>query len=184
MTTVPDRLLPSSGRVSRRQGCVALAALVLMPARANVPHPGTQLRGRGTLRFLGLAIYEARLWTLPTFEAASYASQPFTLELVYARGLDGAAIVERSLLEMRRQEGFDPAREPAWRALMQQAFPDTAAGDRLAGANDGDGGVRFLHNGRVTAQARDADFARLFFGIWLSPRTSEPGLRRALLAMS
>jgi len=121
---------------------------------------------------------------LAHFEAASYASQPFTLELVYARALDGAAIVERSLLEMRRQEGFDPAREPAWRALMQQAFPDTAAGDRLAGANDGDGGVRFLHNGRVTAQARDADFARLFFGIWLSPRTSEPGLRRALLAMS
>ena len=28
---------------------------------------------------------------------------------------------------------------------------------------------------------RDAEFARLFFGIWLSPRTSEPALREALL---
>ena len=136
------------------------------------------------MRFLGLPIYEARLWTLPEFEAMSYASQPFTLELVYARAIEAALIVDRSILEMRRQEGFDPAREAAWRALMQQAFPDASPGDRLAGANDGDGSVRFLHNGRVTAQSRDADFARLFFGIWLSPRTSEPGLRRALLAMS
>ena len=28
---------------------------------------------------------------------------------------------------------------------------------------------------------RDAEFTRLFFGIWLSPRTSEPRLREALL---
>jgi hypothetical protein len=28
----------------------------------------------------------------------------------------------------------------------------------------------------------DAELARRFFGIWLSPRTSEPGLRSALLA--
>ena len=29
---------------------------------------------------------------------------------------------------------------------------------------------------------RDPLFAKLFFGIWLSPQTSEPQLRRALLA--
>jgi hypothetical protein len=28
---------------------------------------------------------------------------------------------------------------------------------------------------------RDAEFARLFFGIWLSPRSSEPAMRQALL---
>jgi hypothetical protein len=27
----------------------------------------------------------------------------------------------------------------------------------------------------------DAEFARLFFGIWLSPRTSAPALRQALM---
>ena len=30
----------------------------------------------------------------------------------------------------------------------------------------------------------DAELARLFFGIWLSPQTSEPALRSALLARS
>jgi hypothetical protein len=28
---------------------------------------------------------------------------------------------------------------------------------------------------------RDAQFAQLFFGVWLSPRTSQPALRAALL---
>lgn len=171
-----------AGPPTRRAWCRALAALAIAPlAHAQEPLPGTRLRGRGTLRFLGLAVYEARLWTRPGFDAASYARHPFALELVYARALDGAAIVDRSLVEMRRQEALDAAREQAWRTLMQRAFPDVAEGDRLVGAYDGDGGVRFLHNGRATAQIRDIDFARLFFGIWLSPRTSEPDLRQALL---
>jgi hypothetical protein len=33
-------------------------------------------------------------------------------------------------------------------------------------------------------EVRDATFARLFFGIWLSPRTSEPQLRAALLGLA
>ena len=37
-------------------------------------------------------------------------------------------------------------------------------------------------NGKPTGEIRDAEFARLFFGIWLSPKTSEPELRAALLA--
>jgi hypothetical protein len=34
---------------------------------------------------------------------------------------------------------------------------------------------------RFTGEIRDAAFARLFFAVWLSPRTSEPALRSALL---
>jgi hypothetical protein len=40
----------------------------------------------------------------------------------------------------------------------------------------------FLLNGQPAGEIRDPEFARLFFGIWLSPRTSEPAMRRALLA--
>jgi hypothetical protein len=39
----------------------------------------------------------------------------------------------------------------------------------------------FWLNGRLRGEIRDAEFARRFFGIWLSPRTSEPALRSALL---
>jgi hypothetical protein len=41
--------------------------------------------------------------------------------------------------------------------------------------------ARFWLNGQPRGELRDAEFTRLFFGIWLSPRTSQPRLREALL---
>jgi hypothetical protein len=101
-----------------------------------------------------------------------YARHPFALELVYDRKLEGAAIAERSIAEMRRVGSFTEEQARQWLELMKQAFPDVQAQDRLLGLNDGQGEVRFFHNGRQTAQLRDAEYARLFFGIWLSPQTS------------
>ena len=66
---------------------------------------------------------------------------------------------------------------------MTQAFPPVAAGDRLVGVNGGGGAVRFFHNGRETAALDDAEFGRLFFGIWLAAQTSAPALREALLGL-
>lgn len=143
--------------------------------------PQARLQGSGVLRFFGLRVYEARLWTAAGFDADDYARHPFALELAYDRRLEGQAIAERSVAEMRRVGAFDDASAKRWLALMVQAFPDVAAGDRLVGLNDGQGGVRFFHNGRPTAQTVDADYARLFFGIWLARQTSAPALRDALL---
>ena len=45
-------------------------------------------------------------------------------------------------------------------------------------------GALFLTNGRQTGWVPDPDFARVFFGIWLAPTTSEPGLRRQLIGQA
>jgi hypothetical protein len=42
-------------------------------------------------------------------------------------------------------------------------------------------GARFFVNGALKGDVRDPAFATLFFGIWLSEKTSEPALRSALL---
>ena len=39
-------------------------------------------------------------------------------------------------------------------------------------------------NGKAKGEIADAEFDRLFFGIWLSDATSEPALRQALLAQT
>ena len=39
-----------------------------------------------------------------------------------------------------------------------------------------------LHNGKPLGEMGDTQFARLFFGIWLGPQTSEPEMRSSLLA--
>ena len=154
-----------------------------LPAELRSTLPTARQVGSAVLRFFGLRVYEARLWATNGFTPEDYNRQPFGLELVYDRKLEGAAIAERSIAEMRRVGSFTDEQARQWLSLMKQAFPDVVAQDRLLGLNDDQGEVRFFHNGRQTAQIRDAEFARLFFGIWLSPQTSAPAMRNSLLGL-
>lgn len=146
--------------------------------------PGADLRGQGRLRFFGLDIYDALLWTAPGFDPASFERHALALQLVYRRGLVGEQIAERSLKEMRALPGFDASRAEAWLARMKTLFPDVSANDQLVGLYQPGVGVGFWLNGQPRGDVADPLFARLFMGIWLSPQTSEPRLRQALLGLA
>jgi hypothetical protein len=115
-------------RLHRRQVLVAgLGALVLGPARATAAPaevqaelPGARLQGRGQLRFLGLRVYEARLWVGPQSADAAAWQVPLALELEYMRALQGPKIAERSLVEMRRQGDIAPAAAERWLASTSE----------------------------------------------------------------
>jgi Chalcone isomerase-like len=158
--------------------------LTLTSALAHPQLPGSRLQGEATLRYFGFRVYHARLWTLPDFRASQSAEQPLVLELEYLRNLQGSAIAERSLKEMQRGGRFTDAQAQRWLAGMQRIFPDVKAGDRISGQHLPGQGARFWLNGRPAGQIDDADFARLFFGIWLSETTSEPDMRRVLLGQN
>ena len=151
------------------------------PAELAAELPGGKLQGQGRLTFMTLRVYDARLWTSATPIGTDWGAGPLALELIYARSLGGARIAERSLTEMQRQGEIDSLRSGRWLSAMKQIFPDVKQGDRLTGVNLPGVGARFYFNGKLVGDVRDTDFARLFFGIWLSPKTSEPGLREALL---
>lgn len=172
---------------SRRLLLMSVAGAVL-PATAGTPPPelqqalpAVQLRGEGRLRFLGLHVYDIRLWTPQDFAADRWAEAPLALEIQYARSLVGKAIAERSLQEMQRQGEVPAERAQRWLAEMERLFPDVKQGDRILGVKQPGVGAAFYVNGRLRGEVRDADFARRFFGIWLAPQTSEPGLRQRLL---
>ena len=83
---------------------------------------------------------------------------------------------------MRRQAEIAADAGARWLAAMKRHLPRRARRrphHRRAAA----GRRRALLRQRraCSGELRDAEFARLFFGIWLSPRTSEPALREALL---
>jgi hypothetical protein len=160
---------------------VAWAAAPVPPAYLVSDLPQARLQGSGRLRFMGLRIYDIRLWTGASPAGADWAGVPLALELVYARKLVGAQIAERSLAEMRRLAEPAPDTAQRWLAAMKELFPDVNEGDRITGLNLPGQGARFFHNGTLRGDVRDSEFARLFFGIWLSPRTSEPALRASLL---
>jgi hypothetical protein len=143
--------------------------------------PGAQATGTATLRFLGLTVYQARLWVQPGFQASRYAQHPLALELNYSRSLSGPLIAERSLKEMRLQGPIGQEQASAWLQAMLQAFPDVKAGDRITGVHTPGVGARFWFNGQSRPGLKDPEFSRIFFGIWLSEATSEPQMRRQLL---
>ena len=144
--------------------------------------PQSRLIGKGRLTFWGFQVYDARLWALPGFKPDTLAVHPFALELAYLRGFDNRDVAERSIAEMRRSASISDAQAKAWIDEMMRALPDVNKGDRVMGIHRPGVGAQFLLNGKPTGEIRDAEFARLFFGIWLSPKTSEPELRAALLA--
>ena len=153
-------------------------ALALALALGAAQAAAMERLGEGTLRWFGLKVYEARLWTpggAPDF------GRPLRLELRYARALRGAAIAERSVEEIARLGFGSPGQRAAWSAAMQGLFPDVGPGDTLAGEHLPGRGARFLRNGAPLGEIADPEFSRAFFSIWLDARTSAPELRAALL---
>ncbi|KPF51297.1 hypothetical protein IP87_09315 [beta proteobacterium AAP121] len=153
------------------------------PAEVAAEITGARLLGSGTLRFLGLKVYDARLWAGVAAPGADWQAVPFALELQYLRSLKGGAIAERSLKEMERQGEIGAVDGERWLGNMQQLFPDVKPGDRITGVNLPGVGARFFINGQLRGELREVAFARMFFGIWLSPRTSEPAMREQLLGL-
>ena len=167
--------------------CAAALACTL-PARAAPPEATLTAAlqdkasvGQARLKVWGFDVYDATLYARPGFDAARFGEQRFALELAYLRNFDGADIAERSIEEMRRVAPLDDARAAAWLKAMTDLFPDVKKGDRITGVHVPGTGARYYLNGRLLGEIGDDAFSRQFFGIWLSPRTSQPRMRETLL---
>jgi len=150
------------------------------PVSGTIADP--RLAGEGSLRWFGLKLYDARLWTGPEGLAQGrFASRPFALELRYSRAIDAETIARASIEEIERLGFADRAERESWLQAMRRVFPDVRAGDRLTGVNRPGQGVSFFHNDRAVGAVDDPSFATAFFSIWLDPRTIAPQLRAQLI---
>lgn len=167
---------------AQTQKLVGVAEAAPLPDRPEV----AALRGAVPtapvrLKVWGFEVYDARLWTPAGFRHSQYAQYPFALELQYLRKLEGAQIASRSVDEMRRAGSVTDAQAQSWLAAMRALFPNVSAGERITGVNLPGEGAEFWVNGQRVGAVKDLTFARLFFGIWLDERTSEPKMRAQLL---
>lgn len=165
---------------------VAASLLVGLPAGAQTAALGTVLQeqtrtGSARMRYWGFDVYDARLMVARDFDIQRFEDQRFGLELSYLRSFKGADIAERSIEEMSGQASLEPAQAQRWQQAMSALFPDVRRGDRLTGVHVPGSGARFYLNGQWLGEVADDAFSRRFFGIWLSPRTSQPRLREALI---
>jgi hypothetical protein len=159
-------------------GVAAEVIASILPPILVDENPRFNLHGEGTFRFWGIKVYEIRLWTSTN---SFSADEPFAMELVYDLSLKGRDIAERSIKEMRAQGWRDESKLQRWGDAMRGVFPDVAKGESLIGVSIPGKEVRFYSRSRQLGVVRDPEFAKAFFDIWLSEKTSDPGLRKRLI---
>ena len=141
--------------------------------------PQAKVLGSGNLRWFGLQIYSAKLWTESlTFDAKA----KFALELTYQRNISRERFVDTSIDEIKRLRGESVSADvlQRWKAHMEKAFTDVKAGDQLIGVHLPKIGCRFYSRDKLLAEIKDTEFADAFFSIWFDPRSKDSGLRQQL----
>lgn len=163
----------------RRALLLALGSAMVIglprPTRADSEaFAGLRRWGSGEFRRFGFLVYEATLWA-----GDDPQRPPLALRLDYKRSIEGKAIADASVNEMRRFVN-DETLLRQWGEQMQRIFPDVKPGDHILGVHRPDG-ARFYQHGRLLGAIGTPGFADAFFAIWLDARTSAPDLRQALL---
>jgi hypothetical protein len=156
----------------------AHSAPVDLPAPVRQALPEWRPLGDGRLRWFGLHIYDAALWSgSREFDS----DRPFALVIRYARDFKGSHIAQSSVDELKRLGYRDPAKLTRWGQALERLLPDVKAGERLTGVYHPLGGVDLYSEDRALGTISDPEFAHAFFSIWLDPRTREPTLRERLI---
>jgi hypothetical protein len=157
---------------------MASGPVMAAPAEiASVIHAATPY-GSGKYAVLFITAYDTELWT----DAPQWSMNvPFALTLRYHIGFSSSYLVNRSLREMK---GVDPKLSDADIERYRKAmafFAPASSGDKMTMLYQPGQPVRFFKNGAPTGEVNEPGFAQDFFGVWLSPATSEPDLRKSLL---
>lgn len=141
--------------------------------------PQAKVLGSGELRWFGLHIYSAKLWTESlVFDARA----SFALEITYQKNISRERFVDTSIEEIKRLRGesVSAAILQRWKAHMETAFTDVKPGDQLIGVNVPKIGCRFYSRDKLLAEIKDTEFAEAFFSIWFDPRSKDTDLRKQL----
>ena len=171
----------------RRNLGILLAALTLYANTAyaaDVIHallPHASVVGRGSLSYIFWDVYEATLYA-PDGQWNPHS--PFALSIEYHCTIDSRAIADRSVEEMRKQGFADEVKLATWNGQMKSIFPNVKDGTVLLAVYIPGKKTTFYEGDKEIGAIKGDDFGKLFFDIWLSEKTSEPELRRALLGMS
>ncbi|WP_170515643.1 hypothetical protein [Ruegeria atlantica] len=132
-----------------------------------------QLRGIATFRFLGMPIYEAKLYT-PQGSALNW-TQDFALQLTYRKSLKQKALVESTLDEMARQGNPAPTQ-----AQLQKCFQAVSKGDSYIAISEGPNKIGFWRNGQKTCTLSYPGAKNAFMSIFLGDNTRSGSFTRQL----
>jgi hypothetical protein len=168
-----------------------LLAVTLLPGSASADsadYAGLQVQGRGEARYLGMIkVYDAALYSPPGTPAERMLDPDISrcLDLKYAVSLKVDDFIRGADTVLARQ--YDEAELVPVRAeidALHRSYRGVAKGDRYALCYDATTRETTLAlNREELVRITSADFARVYFGIWLGPEAPlDEKLRDRLLA--
>lgn len=171
---------------SAGDGSASPASVVDAPSAAIASRSASSADAAGELKKVGEARLRVLLWSI--YDSRLYTPdgdyregiRPLRLEIEYLRSVKASALVERTRQEWDAMGRSHPRQED-WLARLDRLWPDIQAKDVLALQIAEDNVATFLHNGRIIGRIDDPAFGQQFIDIWLSPDSTRPELRQALL---
>ncbi|MEK9544261.1 MAG: chalcone isomerase family protein [Luminiphilus sp.] len=134
--------------------------------------------GAARLKVLFWDIYESSLYTPDG--TWSEGVRPLRLDIRYLRAISALDLVKQTGKEWAEQGKSSP-QHMVWQGELLSIWPDVTEGDVISLAIDPSGVSTFLFNGNAIGTIGDPQFGEDFAGIWLSPDTTRPALRRQLI---
>ncbi|WP_425046000.1 hypothetical protein [Primorskyibacter sp. S87] len=132
-----------------------------------------ELRGKAVFRFVGLPIYEARLFT-PSGAPLDWSSD-FGLELNYLRNLSGEDLVDNTMSELERIGTPMPVQDQ-----FARCFKDVRKGDRYLAVTRGQNKIGFWRNGSPVCTVSHPRISQRFMAIFLGDNTRSGAFTRKL----
>ncbi|MES9971840.1 MAG: chalcone isomerase family protein [Candidatus Thiodiazotropha sp.] len=166
-------------------GLLLMLCLVTLSVNARVNplthYPSFQAVGSGVLTWWGIGIYQATLYA-PQGEYGP--DQPHALEIVYRKNISRKQLAKTSIKEIEKIRGRPLPDRDGVLGRFEAVFRDVSPGDTLLGIHLPGEGARFYTSTDYLGLIDDPDLAAAFFDIWLSPATTKPKLRAALLGQT
>ncbi len=154
--------------------------LLLLCSKVAASDSALQMVGQARLTYMIWPMYDSRLYSPDgTYQEGQL---PLRLEIQYLREVYSKDLIKHTQSEWQRQ-GLSHENAQRWLDALSQLLPDVRKNDVLGLSVDKTGSSSFTVNGRPLGRIDDPEFGRSFLDIWLSPSTSRPDLRQALLGI-
>ncbi len=155
-----------------------LAIVLLAPTGFAAPSEmsainDAKLRGTATYRYLGLPIYDARLYT-PGGAALNW-NNDIGLQFTYRRNIKKKALIDSTLEEMQRIGRPAPVRDQ-----LGVCFKSVTKGDRYVAVSNGPDKVTFWLNGQKTCTMSYPGITRSFMSVFLGDDTRSASFTQKL----
>lgn len=177
--TAPRYLIPTLLGLWLLTGGAVFASSLPDPVVDN-QYP-LRMVGAGQLRWLGLPIYDASLWTSSGRHAGFTAGETVALSLWYRRSFTRDQLLDITETAWRKLGQVDPNQRERWLTELRSFWTDVVPGQNVTTVVLPGGATRFYDQRGRFGEVDDPAFGPAFLSIWLDPRSVVSDLRIRLL---